>query len=282
MSTTVSTVSPNRLAASSVADTALKVAAGFWLLMAVIGQWSFLYYIVAFYGRSTLTGNLQAWTKNTFLRMSYVRGDTAGNIAFASHTLLAAVIAFGGALQLIPQIRARAISVHRWIGRIFFVTALGLSTSGLYLVWVRGDRGDMVGGLAISLNAVFIILFCCLAWRSALAHSISTHRRWALRAYLVANAQWFTRVGFMAWVVTSHALFGDRAEKSFGIFFNFWNFGCYLVPLTVLELYLRAKEGSSRTGRLAMSGGLVVLTLIMAAGIVGYTFLWQPIVQAAK
>ena len=282
MSTTVSTLSPNRLAANSVADTALKAAAGFWLLMAIIGQWSFLYYIVAFYGCSTLTGNLQAWTKNTFLRMSYVRGDTAGNIAFASHTLLAAVIAFGGALQLVPQIRVRAISVHRWIGRIFFATALGLSTSGLYLVWVRGDRGDLVSGLAISLNGVLIILFCCLAWRSALAHSIATHRRWALRAYLVANAQWFTRVGFMAWVVISQALFHDRAEKSFGPFFSFWNFGCYMVPLAVLELYLRAKEGSSRTGRFAMAGGLVLLTLVMAGGIAAFTLMWQPIVQAAQ
>ena len=275
-------VSTNQLAVDSVADTALKAAAGFWLLVAVIGQWSFLYYIVAFYGRSTLSGNLQVWTKNTFLRMSYVRGDTAGNIAFASHALLAAVIAFGGAIQLVPQIRARAISVHRWIGRIFFVTALGLSTSGLYLVWVRGDRGDLVGGLAISLNAVFIILFCILAWRSAIAHSISTHRRWALRAYLVANAQWFTRVGFMAWIMISRTLFGSGAARSYGPFFSFWNFGCYMVPLAVLELYLHAKEGSSRTGRFAMAGGLVVLTLVMTVGIVVFTLMWQPIVQAAK
>jgi hypothetical protein len=113
MSTAVST---NRFELNSVADTALKAAAEFWFLVAVIGQWAFLYYIVAFYGPSTFTGNFQAWTRNTFLRMSYVPGDTAGNLAFAAHALLAAVIAFGGAIQLIPQIRARAISVHRWIG----------------------------------------------------------------------------------------------------------------------------------------------------------------------
>jgi hypothetical protein len=66
-----------------------------------------LYYILAFYGTSTFTGNFQTWNKNTFLQMAYVRGDTAGNLAFAAHGLLASVIAFGGALQLIPQIRAR-------------------------------------------------------------------------------------------------------------------------------------------------------------------------------
>src|SRR5260370_42380174 len=144
-----STASQERHSLQYFADTALKAAAGFWFLLAVIGQWAFLYYIVAFYGPSTFTGDFHAWTKNTFLRMSYVPGDTAGNLAFAAHALLAAVIAFGGAIQLIPQIRARSISVHRWNGRVFFATALGLSVSGLYMEWVRGDRENITSGLAI-------------------------------------------------------------------------------------------------------------------------------------
>jgi Predicted membrane protein (DUF2306) len=151
----------NRLELNAVADATLKAAAGFWFVVAVIGQWAFLYYLVAFYGPSTFTGNFQAWTRNTFLRMSYVPGDTAGNLAFAAHALLAAVIAFGGAIQLIPQIRTRAIAVHRWVGRVFLGTALGLSVSGLYMEWVRGDRGS--DALAISLNAVLIIVFVTLA-----------------------------------------------------------------------------------------------------------------------
>jgi hypothetical protein len=43
-----------------------------------------------------------------------VPGDTAGNVAFGTHVLVAAVIVFGGTLQLIPHIRTRAISFHRW------------------------------------------------------------------------------------------------------------------------------------------------------------------------
>jgi predicted membrane protein DUF2306 len=145
MSTAVWT---NQLEPNSVADKELKAAAGLWFLVAVIGQWAFLYYIVAFYGPSMFTGNFQVWNRNTFRNMAYVPGDAAGNLAFAAHTLLAAVIAFGGAMQLIPQIRARAISVHRWIGWVFFVTALGLSGSGLYMEWVRGDRFNMVSAVA--------------------------------------------------------------------------------------------------------------------------------------
>ncbi len=112
-----STASQKRHSLQDFADTALKAAAGFWFLVAVIGQWAFLYYIVAFYGPSTLQGHFQAWSKNTFLFEGYVASNTAGNLVFAAHALLAAVIAFGGAIQLIPQIRERAISVHRWNGR---------------------------------------------------------------------------------------------------------------------------------------------------------------------
>ena len=107
------TASQKRHSLQDFADTALKAAAGLWFLVAVIGQWAFLYFIVAFYGPSTLQGNFEAWSKNTFLFKGYIAGDTAGNLAFAAHVLLAAVIAFGGAIQLIPQIRTRAITVHR-------------------------------------------------------------------------------------------------------------------------------------------------------------------------
>ena len=67
-----SAASQKRHSLQSFADTALKAAAGFWFLVAVIGQWAFLYYIVAFYGTSTLQGNFEAWSKNTFLLKRYV------------------------------------------------------------------------------------------------------------------------------------------------------------------------------------------------------------------
>jgi len=275
MSTAVLT---NELRLNSIADTALEAAAGFWFLVAVIGQWAFLYYIVAFYGASTVTGNFQAWTKNIFLLKGYVAGDTAGNLAFAAHVLLAAIIALGGAIQLIPQIRTRAISIHRWNGRLFLLTALGGSVSGLYMEWVRGARINLVSAIGVSLNAVLIILFAGLAWRSALRRDISTHRLWALRTYLVANGQWFIRVGFMAWIL-SRRLVGIGGSFD-GPFFLLWGFGSYLLPLAVLELYLLAKESAGPRGRFAMAGGLIALTILMGVGIFGFsTFMWSTLTQ---
>ena len=67
------------------AQTALRATARLWFVTAIIGQWAFLYYIAAFYGPSTLTGHFEAWRRNTMLTMSYVPGDTVGNLAFAGH-----------------------------------------------------------------------------------------------------------------------------------------------------------------------------------------------------
>jgi hypothetical protein len=263
----------NRLELHASAESALKGATRFWFAVTVIGQWLFLYYIAAFYGPSTFQGNFQAWNKNKFLFKGYVPGDTAGNLAFAVHVLLAAVIAFGGALQLIPQIRARAIAVHCWNGRIFILTAMGMALSGFYMNWVRGARQSILSAVGTSLDGLLIVIFAALAWRTAMKRDLFAHRRWALRTYMAANGQWFIRVGLMAWAILFH---GWHIRE----FFLVWGFGCYLFPLAVLELYLRTKENAGSNGRVAMAGGLIVLTLLTAIGIFGFTaFVWTRILS---
>jgi uncharacterized membrane protein len=258
----------------SVADTALGAAARLWFAAALIGQWAFVYYIANFYGPSTLTGNFQAWSRQSDLVKGYVAGDTAGNVFFAAHALLAAVIAFGGAIQLIPQFRTRAVAVHRWNGRLFVVTALGVAFSGLYLIWVRGSSPTFLGAMATSLNAVLIIVCVALAWRAALRRDVTAHRRWALRAYLVASGQWFFRVGIFA-----AALFDRRLMDPF---FMAWGFGCTMAPLAVLELYLRARDKGGPGGRLAMAGGLMGLSVLTGLGILGvYMAMWRPLLTGA-
>jgi len=154
-------------------------------------------------------------------------------------------------------------------GRVFLVTAVGLSLSGLYMVWVRGANPSIVGKVSTSLNALLILVFAALAWRAALRRDVSVHRRWALRLYLVANAQWFIRVGVFAWFLLNRAV-GVKAGFS-GPFFYFADFACYLLPLAVLELYLYAQHKAGPGGRFAMAGGLVVLTALMAVGMFGFS-----------
>jgi hypothetical protein len=116
----------------------LQRAAALWFVTAVAGQWVFVYYISAFYGPATASGDWAAWDRNKHMTDGYVAGDDAGNVFFAAHVICAAAVTFAGTLQLIPWIRERAIAFHRWNGRTFMIAALAGALGGLYLEWVRG------------------------------------------------------------------------------------------------------------------------------------------------
>lgn len=258
------------------ADAVLASAAALWFIAAVAGQWAFLYYIAAFYDAATLRGDFAAWSKNTFLLKGYVAGDTVGNLAFAAHVLLAGTVTFGGALQLVPQIRARFIGVHRWNGRLFLLTAFVAAISGLCMIWIRGSRANFTAGLATSVDAVLMLAFGALAWCSIHARDIAAHRRWALRTFIVANAVWFQRVGIFGWMTFNRAAVG--MTKHFDGWFDLtWAFGCFLLPLAVLELYLRVKDKAGARGRYAMAAGILLLTAAMGFGSYSaYMFVWRP------
>lgn len=271
--------SAGAVASGSFADSALKAAAAFWFLVAAAGQWLFVVFIAGFYAVPTLTGNFPAWNKNTFLIHGYIVGDTAGNLAFAAHVLMAALITAAGTLQLVPQIRARAIGFHRWNGRVFIFTAFAISLAGLFLNATRGGGG--FDNAAITLNAVLLMLCAGQTIGFAMARDIDSHRRWALRTFMLMNGVWFLRVGMMGWMITKIGLFGGPKEFDAN-FYVFWSYGSYLVPLAVLELYFRAQDHGGAVAKLAMSLLLLVLTAMMGAGIVGATLIiWLPLLQVA-
>ena len=271
-----SATSQKRRSLRDLADTALKSAAGFWFLVTVIGQMVFGFYILSFYGGSAVQGNLAAW--NQVLPHGYIPGDAMGNIVIATHLFLAAVITIGGPLQLVPQIRARAPSFHRWNGRIYLFTAFIAAITGLYMIWIRGGTvGDVVQHLGISLNAVLIMFCGAMALRYALARKFSIHRRWALRLFLLVSGVWFFRLGLFLWLIVNQGPAGFDPKTFQGPFLSFLSFAQYLVPLVALEIYLRAQDRAGTTGRFAVATGLLVLTVAMGVGIFGATMgLWLP------
>jgi tetratricopeptide (TPR) repeat protein len=252
-----------------LADRALKAAAAFWFVVVVLGQLVFAFTVASFYGLSAARGNWQQWNKT--MTHGYTPGHPMGNLAVAIHLTSAVIIMFSGAIQLVPQIRRRAPSFHRWNGRIYFVTAFAISIAGLYMMWFRGTVGDLPQHLGQSLDAVLIMLCAAMALRYALARDFKTHRRWALRLFMVVSASLFIRAGIFLSFLLNHGPFGFNAVTFSGPFLTFMSFAQYLVPLAVLEIYLRTQDRAGASGRFAMAAGLFVLTLVMGAGIVTVT-----------
>jgi len=257
---------------------ALKASAIIWFLTAVAGQWLFVYYIASFYGPSTLSGEFEAWTKNEQLIDGFIAGDTAGNVFFAAHALMAAVITFGGTLQLVPQIRRYAISFHRWNGRFFILIAYLISFAGLWLVWVRGTQTSQLGNVSITLNAALIMVFAAAALFHALTRNIDIHRRWAMRTYMVVNGVWFLRVGIFGWIIVNQGPVG-MGENFDGPVVYIMQFASFLLPLAVLELYLRTQDGGGPFTKFSMTALILILTVFMGVGIFGvYMFSWRTLI----
>jgi hypothetical protein len=143
------------------------------------------------------------------------------------------------------------------------------------MTWARGT-GEGAAAIGITLDAVLILAFAGLAWRAAVTRDFAAHRRWAMRTFIVANGVWFLRLGFVTYGM-ARSVAGDLLP-SMDSFFEAWNFGAYLAPLAILELYVLAQARGGPSARLAMAGGLTLSTLLMGLGIAGSWFgLFAPV-----
>jgi len=271
-------VMTDRLELASVADTALKTAARFWFAVTVVGQVVFAFTVASFYSLTALRGDYHKWKFTN----GYVPGLSIGNSAVIMHVASAAFVMLAGAVQLVPQIRNRFPAFHRWNGRIYMLTAVTLSVAGLYMTWFRGSVGDLSVHLGSTLGAVLIWLCGGMALHYALARDFKTHRRWALRFFLVVSGSWFFRIGFFLSFLVFKGPFGFDPVTFRGPFLTFMTFAQYLIPLAVLEIYLRTRDRAGALQRTATAGMLFAVTLVMVAGLFAVAMTqWVPQVKAA-
>lgn len=259
----------------------LKYSTLFWFITVLAGQWFFFYYIIAFYGFSVINDNMEIWNRwESMGSTPYHAGDFAGNLAFAAHAIGAGIVAFGGALQLIPKIRNTFPKFHKANGYVYLTTIFALAISGFYLVWVRDEKPLNLSGIGTSINGLLMLAFAFFTVKYAINKDIATHRKWALRLFLVSNAQWTLRVGVFSYFITGTML---GLKPAFGdIFFPLWTFGCFVLPLVVLQSYFYAKEKGGVKVQYATSALLLILTLLMIIGMIGFTPFLMTVMSGGK
>jgi hypothetical protein len=158
---------------------------------------------------------------------------------------------------------------------VFLVLAYIMALGGLWMVWGRGTHLSVTADIATSLDGVLILLFATLAWRMAAKRRIDVHRRWAMRTFMVVNGVWFLRVGIMGWAMLTKGWgLDDKLGGPAGIALTF---GAYLIPLAVLELYLRAQDSHSVWYKHFIGALVLAMTGFMCIGIAGaVAFMWGP------
>ncbi len=262
-------------APATTSDALLRWSGGAWFVTAAVGQLAFIGFILGFYGVKTLSGDLAGWNDKPLID-GYIEGDTAGNSMFAAHALMAAVMTLTGLMQLTPQLRRRAPERHPASGRLFLVTAGALAAGGLWVGVVGGGYLSVVSLAALALNAVLILAFAPIALHFAMRREIDTHRRWAMRLFMVASGVWFLRIFMMAWIIIAQGPVGMNRTLS-GPMDVVMVFGCYLIPLAFLELYRNAQESRSSALKIAIALLVLVATGVTAAGVFGtVAFMWGP------
>lgn len=248
-----------------------------WFSVAATGQAAFIGFILAFYGVRTVTGNFAAWNDKPLIT-GHVEGDGVGNLVFAAHVLLAAVVTSGGLMQLLPPLRRRFPAVHRWTGRSFLVIACFLALSGLWMAIARHSYLSVISAVAIGINAVLILAFAAMAWRHALKRRFEAHRVWAMRTFMVVSGVWFLRTGLMGWVVLNRGPVGMNDTLS-GPADIVLTFGSYLIPLAVLELHVAAGKSANPAFRLLAAAVVLLAAAFTAVGVFGTVMLmWAPYV----
>lgn len=242
----------------------LKKSTVLWFGITAIGQCAFVLYILLQFGGSAVLGLLEEWHR---VAGGIVENDIVGNASVSSHLLLSAIITLSGLVQLVPHIRNKFLSFHRWNGRIYMLSAYVISVSGLYMIWGRNsDASGVMGQISASLNGVLIIVFSTLALKHALARRIPIHKEWAIRLFLTVSGVWFFRIGLMAWLYINDGPRWIDMDTFSGPFITFLNFGCYLLPLLGYETYLYVQKSRNNNARMIMSLFLLTFTVITAIG----------------
>jgi len=248
--------------ASRAADKVLQTSGVIWFIPACIGQWIFAVYIAAQYIGPALANDFSGW--NDIMVNGLIAGDLVGNIALGIHLFIAFAITVGGTLQLMPAIRKHAPVFHRWNGRTYIVVAFVTSIAALYMTWTRDQIGGIPALTAISIDAVLIMAFALLALNAARARRFDIHQRWATRLFLVVSGVWFMRVmyGFLGLLAggTPPGV-TDNLDGPTDVAVSF---GCYLLPLAIYEIYIRAKD--SRDAPFKLSAAVLVLAAAVATG----------------
>jgi hypothetical protein len=258
-----------------LATRVLGIAARSWFVVVFIGQMIFAYYILMLYWRSAMVGNFEKW--NSASPHFYIKGDIVGNLIFGLHVAIAAIITLLGPIQLISTIRSYAPRFHRISGRIYIFSAFIIAMAGLYLTWIKGSVGGLVGSIVISINASIIFVCAFFTIKNAIQRNIGKHNQWAVHLFLGMSGVWLFRVFLMLWLAIFKGPVGFDPKTFTGPFLNALSVFVYVFPQVIVAFYFQAKRSDKSLLKWTFAILLFLITIGIAIGTAVATMgLWLP------
>lgn len=214
-------------------------------------------YILAFYFIALVKGNTAQW--NEVLPGLYDKQAKAATLGMGVHFAAGGIILILGCIQLIDNVRLKYPALHRWLGRLYVLAALGASVGGLVFIFTKGTIGGWVMDIGFTGYGVLTGLAAVATIRFARSQDLERHRAWAIRLFALAIGSWLYRMDYGFWF-----LFTDRlghTEDFRGPFDYFMAFFFYLPNLLVAEIFI----GHYQIVKTKSAKGIATLVLCIGA-----------------
>ncbi|WP_025293146.1 DUF2306 domain-containing protein [Sphingomonas sanxanigenens] len=210
-------------------------------LMLVAVSWIsgaiFAAYIIAFFGGAALGGAGERW--NESLPDLYDGRALATTAAIGAHFIAGGVLLLLGPIQLIGSVRQTIPALHRWLGRVYLVSAGLAGLGGLGFIVGRGTIGGTLMDVGFGIYGALMVLCAVMAYAHARARNIREHRGWAIRLFALTVGSWLYRMEYGAWfLLTGGAGIGDSFTGWFDAIMMFF---FYIPNLIVAELFIRSR-----------------------------------------
>lgn len=216
-------------------NAALGLSARLLVLTSWISGAIFAAYIVGFFGGSALGGAGRRW--NESLPDLYDGRAWLTTAAIGTHFMAGGVLLLLGPIQLFERVRRNLPRLHRWLGRVYVLSA-GLG--GLAFILGRGTVGGSLMDVGFGIYGTLMVLCAFMAYIHARAGHYQQHRVWAIRLFALTVGSWLYRMEYGAW----HVLTGGLGiESGFSGWFDaIMMFFFYIPNLLIAELFIRARQ----------------------------------------
>ena len=230
----------------------LLVAAS-WISGALFGA-----YILLFFGGTALSGEASRW--NESLEGLHVAERLWGTLAIGAHFVTGGILLLLGPIQLIGGIRRAYAQLHRWLGRLYVLSAGLAGAGGLGFIVANGTIGGSLMDAGFGLYGALMILAAERTFTHARAGRTEKHRAWAIRLFALTVGSWLYRMEYGFWFVTVGR--AGHTSQFDGPFDAVMMFFFYLPNLAVAELFIRGRR--KQDGQVAIISAAAVLFAISA------------------
>jgi hypothetical protein len=212
----------------------ILLVAATWLSGGIFGA-----YILSFFGGTALQGAAERW--NESLPMLHDAARPFAVLAIGLHFLAGGILLLLGPIQLIGSIRRAMPSLHRWLGRLYVLTAGLAGFGGLTFIASQGTLGGPIMDAGFGIYGGLMLLAAVMAYRHARAGRYELHRAWAIRLFALTVGSWLFRLDYGFWFMAV----GRTGHNSHftGWFDHVMVFFFYVPNLAIAELAIRARRG---------------------------------------